>query len=444
MPWIDLLSNQMVSFTDAQGGGFTLKAGQSNENSLRCVTKAEALAKYNLVTANMDAYANTQLVPKSVWVAACLNCVQAPVTIGTQTWDKCNLNVTTYRNGDVIPQVTNQATWANLTTGAWCHYNNDPANDAIYGKLYNWYAVNDPRGLAPVGKSIPTDAEWTTLTTFLGGESVAGEKMKETGLCYWNSPNNATNSSGFSAFGGGFRNVNGSFNVLNIGGYWWSSSLFDASNAWWRNLSNNSVSIARTFASRVTGMSVRCLITPPVAGTLRIVHIGSFAERTWSNITNGALIWSPPIPSVGPEAAGLNGPANTQAIITQSGHISSAASACDNLVSGGFSDWYLPAWGENNGLFTNRTTINSGITANGGTIIPSTGFLWSSSPSSDTTVTVKNLTTGANPSTFLKSDTAGFRAMRRQSVADLNAYTIGQFVFGGVIAERITNTGTSI
>lgn len=100
------------------------------------------------------------------------------ITIGTQIWSNTNLDVTTYRDGTPIPQVTDPTAWVNLTTGAWCYYNNDPANGAIYGKLYNWYAVagihdaaslNDPslrKQLAPQGWHIPTDAEWTTLTDF--------------------------------------------------------------------------------------------------------------------------------------------------------------------------------------------------------------------------------------------------------------------------------------
>jgi uncharacterized protein (TIGR02145 family) len=98
-----------------------------------------------------------------------------------------NLNVSHYRNGDVIPQVTDPTAWSSLTTGAWCYYNNDTANGTVYGKLYNWYAVNDPRGLSPQGWHVPTDAEWTNLTSCLGGESLAGGKMKATTL--WDSPN---------------------------------------------------------------------------------------------------------------------------------------------------------------------------------------------------------------------------------------------------------------
>ncbi|MGV9003096.1 FISUMP domain-containing protein [Flavobacterium sp.] len=157
--------------------------------------------------------------------------VYQTVVIGTQTWTQTNLNVSKYRNGDTIPQVTNQSTWANLTTGAWCYYQNNTANGATYGKLYNWYAVNDPRGLAPAGYHIPSDAERITLTTFLGGESIAGGKMKST--TGWNSPNTAaTNSSGFTGLPGGCRNDYGSFYFIGETGYWWSSSEDDATNAW--------------------------------------------------------------------------------------------------------------------------------------------------------------------------------------------------------------------
>ena len=102
------------------------------------------------------------------------------VKIGIQTWTTKNLDVATYRNGDPIPQVQDATAWAILTTGAWCYYQNNTENGTNYGKLYNWYAVNDSRGLAPNGFHIPTDAEWTTLSTLLGGEAVAGGKMKTT------------------------------------------------------------------------------------------------------------------------------------------------------------------------------------------------------------------------------------------------------------------------
>jgi uncharacterized protein (TIGR02145 family) len=166
----------------------------------------------------------------------CPNCVAQDITIGSQTWTKCNLDVSTYANGDTIPEVTDPTVWTGLTTGAWCYYNNDSANGVIYGKLYNWYAVSDPRGLAPAGYHIPTDAEWTTLTDYLGSQSIAGGKMKETGLCHWLTPNtNATNESGFTALPGGYRFHNsGVFNFITTDGYWWSST--DSSNEKYWNI----------------------------------------------------------------------------------------------------------------------------------------------------------------------------------------------------------------
>ena len=161
-----------------------------------------------------------------VTINPCPNCVAQDITIGTQVWSKCNLDVTTYRDGTPIPQVTDPTAWANLTTGAWCYFENNSANGPIYGKLYNWYAVNNTAngGLAPVGYHIPTLAEWTTLTTFLGGDSVAGGKMKETGLCHWVTPNTAaTNISNFTGLPGGSR-IGGVFGLIGEQGYFWSST----------------------------------------------------------------------------------------------------------------------------------------------------------------------------------------------------------------------------
>jgi uncharacterized protein (TIGR02145 family) len=187
----------------------------------------------------------------------CPNCTTQDVLIGTQTWAKCNLDVTTYRNGDVIPQVTDQTTWNNLTTGAWCYYNNDSVTGTTYGKLYNWYAVNDPRGLAPTGYHIPSDTEWTTLVNYLGGTSPAGGAMKETGGCHWLTPNQATNSSGFSAFGGGIRTT--SFNLINNQGFWWSSTEFILTFAYYRYIAYNSTNITSTVISKANGLSVRLI-----------------------------------------------------------------------------------------------------------------------------------------------------------------------------------------
>lgn len=183
------------------------------------------------------------------------------VTICNQTWMRNNLNVSQYKNGDVIPQVSVSG-WANLTTGAWCYYNNDPANELTYGKLYNWYAVVDPRGLAPEGWHVPTKNEWTTLIDCLGGSAVAGVKLKETGTLHWLSPNKATNNiSGFTGLPGGWRVDFGEYGNIGVGGFWWSSSQYGISNpnAYAISLHYND-DIASTYASnKHYGFSVRCV-----------------------------------------------------------------------------------------------------------------------------------------------------------------------------------------
>lgn len=132
--------------------------------------------------------------------------------IGSQIWAKRNLDVSTYRNGDTIPQITDPTEWKNLTTGAWCYYNNDPAMGEIYGKLYNWYAVTDPRGLAPEGWKIPSDSDWNILSNYLGGDSIAGGKLKSTGTNYWLISNYyGTNDYGFDALPTGCRGEDGNF-----------------------------------------------------------------------------------------------------------------------------------------------------------------------------------------------------------------------------------------
>ena len=180
------------------------------------------------------------------------------ITIGNQNWTQKNLDVVTYRNGDPIPQVQDNTAWVNLTTGAWCYYANNTANGTTYGKLYNWYAVNDPRGLAPNGYHIPIDVEWTILTDYLGGGSIAGDKMKEAGTSHWLSPNTgATNSSGFTGLPGGIRLDDGNFYGIGAYGNWWCSSEFNTSSAWGRQLNNGGV--FRMALTKDLGFSVRCL-----------------------------------------------------------------------------------------------------------------------------------------------------------------------------------------
>ncbi len=203
-----------------------------------------------------------------------------PVQIGDQVWMGKNLDVEYYRDGTQIPQIVNQTDWDNATYGAWCYYNNDPANGAIYGKLYNWYAVNDPRGLAPEGWHIPTDGEWKTLSISLGMSPATadlsgapdwyygtdeGNKLKEQGTSTW-SGRTGTNSSGFTALPGGWNGmvygVTGFYYINGFASFWSSSEAIEVGWAWMRGLSGGSGKILNRTLPKYSGMSVRCVMNP--------------------------------------------------------------------------------------------------------------------------------------------------------------------------------------
>ena len=186
------------------------------------------------------------------------------VKIGTQTWMAENLKVSKYSDGTTIPNIIDNAQWSQLTTGAWSYYNNDAANNAKYGKLYNWYAVskttNGNKNVCPTGWHVPTDAEWKVLTDYLGGDSIAGGKLKEVGTTSWKSPNtDATNTSLFTGLPGGYRFNNGYCNYIGSIGYWWSSTEYYAFNAWGRALVDNDGNADRGGDDKGVGLSVRCL-----------------------------------------------------------------------------------------------------------------------------------------------------------------------------------------
>jgi len=222
----------------------------------------------------------TQITTLQAQITALQNAIVTPlpnVTIGTQIWSTTNLDVTTYRDGTPIPQVTDPTAWAALTTGAWCYYANNAANGTTYGKMYNWYAVsgihdNDPntpnKTLAPLGWHIPSDTEWSTLINNLdptanGGQvypNIAGGKMKSTGTTLWVSPNTgATNISGFTGLPGGTFGGNNTFYGINTNGNWWSSSEINGSEAWYRYINYDNTNAARHFANKTFGHSVRCV-----------------------------------------------------------------------------------------------------------------------------------------------------------------------------------------
>jgi uncharacterized protein (TIGR02145 family) len=167
---------------------------------------------------------------------------------------------THFINGDLIPYIEGKEEWERAYENkqpAWCYYNNDPANGVKYGKLYNWYAVSDPRGLCPVGWHVPSDDEWTVLTNALGGANVAENKMKS--KSGWKDNGNGNNSSSFSGLPGGFRSSFGDFNDVGRDGSWWSTSGSGPTNAWTRSLYCNGGSPSRVSASKQGGFSVRCL-----------------------------------------------------------------------------------------------------------------------------------------------------------------------------------------
>jgi uncharacterized protein (TIGR02145 family) len=180
--------------------------------------------------------------------------------IGTQVWMTENLKTTKYLNGDLIGTTTPATldiSGESTPEYQWA-YNGDESNVPTYGRLYTWYALTDSRNLCPTGWHVPTDAEWTTLTTFLGGESVAGGKLKETGTTHWYWAEGVTNESGFTALPGGFRHFSDGFKDFYNWGYWWSSTEFDLSNVYLRMIGTGN-NVYKGYIIKNVGYSVRCL-----------------------------------------------------------------------------------------------------------------------------------------------------------------------------------------
>jgi uncharacterized protein (TIGR02145 family) len=188
------------------------------------------------------------------------------IIINGQEWMQKNLTVTKYRNGDPIPTGLDNATWSSTTSGAYAIYNNDPANNIMYGKLYNWYVVNDSRGVCPTGWHVPSDLEWSAFINYLdpnanGGDvwpNTSGGKIKAT--TGWNSPNvGATNVSAYSGLPGGSRYQNGSYNVIGGEGFWWTSTENDSIYAWFRTVSYLNSNVYRFKNPKQNGYNVRCV-----------------------------------------------------------------------------------------------------------------------------------------------------------------------------------------
>ena len=188
------------------------------------------------------------------------------IVIGTQTWMTENLKTTKYHDSEDIPQIIEPTDWNDLSAPGFCYYLNDPGKyKNIYGALYNWHAVKTGK-LCPAGWHVPADTEWSTLTTFLGGESIAGSKSMETDTMHWifSSPE-ITNSSGFTALPGGWRfSSGGNFSELGYEGYFWSSTdyydtSYDYYGAWMRTMYAGTEGCGRGYANKAMGYSVRCV-----------------------------------------------------------------------------------------------------------------------------------------------------------------------------------------
>jgi len=185
------------------------------------------------------------------------------VIIGKQQWMAENLKVSKYNDGVPIPTITDNEAWRSLTTGAWCYYNNDAANNVKYGKLYNWYALNPTtngnKNVCPTGWHVPSEDEWTILTDFLGCDLYAASKMKEVGTANWlNSNSDATNSSLFTGLPGGFRYYDG-FYQIGSNGFWWTSTEYSYGYALNYCMYSDYTNITRSYNNKYRGLSVRCL-----------------------------------------------------------------------------------------------------------------------------------------------------------------------------------------
>lgn len=184
------------------------------------------------------------------------------IGIGGQIWMEENLKVTHFRNGEEIPEVSDYTLWYNTFTAARCSYDNNPANSAIYGHMYNWHAVSDPRNIAPEGWHVPSDDEWDALINWSGGPDSAGVKLKEAGFGHWSAPNEgATNESGFTALPGGWRINMGYFYDLNTRGYWWtvSNDYLPSNMATAYGMYNDSLKVEDLAIITNFGLYVRCV-----------------------------------------------------------------------------------------------------------------------------------------------------------------------------------------
>jgi uncharacterized protein (TIGR02145 family) len=244
------ISTNTVQLYAQKNKKFTLKKNDET-NKVKTVDKEKKVAETKPVS----------VVNSENTVADCDGNIYHTIKIGTQVWMIENLKTTKYRDCTPIPNVKDDEAWGKLTAGGYCDYKNIEKNSANYGRLYNWYVIGDKRGIAPQGWHVPTNDEFNTLVEYLGGESVAGGKLKEAGFANWPSPNkDATNSSGFAGLPGGNRAKSGSFYALGQYGYLWTSTENEKNSAFNRHLLLYSGAFQDNYKdTKCAGFSIRCI-----------------------------------------------------------------------------------------------------------------------------------------------------------------------------------------
>jgi len=222
------------------GGGNGNKEGIKTEDSL-------ANSTLNEITTNIDSTINNTKD-------------YTAVIISNQTWMVENLNVDVFLNGDTIPEAKSINDWISASKNeqaAWCYYDNKTNDDQSLGKIYNWYAVNDKRGLVPEGWRVPSKADFEQLIKNLGGEKLAGAKLKSVSI--WGEKGRGTDESGFSALPSGMRQFNGSFKNKTVYSYFWSITERPGNNAWYFGLSEKNANAKTFFSQKGNGFSIRCI-----------------------------------------------------------------------------------------------------------------------------------------------------------------------------------------